>query len=111
MQRCKVFKSARSPVRLVFNSVPTSSILADGSVAENSPQTRGASPGPSPWAEDGRVPRAPRSEAGTPVVQLLFKSGDDLRQDQFVCQVCLRTLTALPCLALLSCIVLHRLVK
>ena len=105
-----MYKSARAPVRLVFDVIPTPSAEVPGSptplvateareassaqehsesTPERQPQQKvrlDARPGHSPW-------RGPQASE----VQMMFKSGDDLRQDQFVCQV--RTqhnLSALP---------------
>lgn len=66
-----MFKSARSPVRFVFSAASWTPQPALGAVA-----AEGAAA-----AEDvpASIPREP--------VQMIFKSGDDLRQDQFVCQV------------------------
>jgi hypothetical protein len=78
LQRCKVYKSARAPVRLVFNARRTAAAdaEADSEAAPRQPDVKlDAWPGHSPW-------RGPDAD----VVQLMFKSGDDLRQDQFVCQ-------------------------
>ena len=72
VQRCRVFKSARSPVRFVFSTA--------------------AAPRPSSSREAADAGRAAEAEEalltspGEPI-QMIFKSGDDLRQDQFVCQV------------------------
>jgi hypothetical protein len=64
-QQCKVFKSVRSPVRFAFRTR-----LAPGSNAAG------------PLEGGGRA-----GLAAEKLVQLLYKEGDDLRQDQFVCQV------------------------
>lgn len=77
MQRCRVFKSARSPVRFVFNAASGPAGDADGTAD-----------GPSAL----QITREP--------IQMIFKSGDDLRQDQFVCQVCVHVallMYARPC--------------
>ena len=84
VQRCKVYKSARAPVRFVFDVVPTArtrtsidSAASVGTGSQTLPDFKlNARPGHSPW-------RGPDAD----VVQLMFKTGDDLRQDQFVCQV------------------------
>lgn len=71
LQRCRVFKSARSPVRFVFSAASrTRHATSDAATDDDGAATANLSP---------HIPREP--------VQMIFKNGDDLRQDQFVCQV------------------------
>lgn len=72
LQRCRVFKSARSPVRFAF-SAASSAGHAVSDAAPDDDRAAGADRSP-------HIQREP--------VQMIFKNGDDLRQDQFVCQVC-----------------------
>jgi phosphatidylinositol kinase/protein kinase (PI-3 family) len=71
VQQCKVFKSTQSPVRLMFK---TARAVTIGSTASEAPGSTSA-------ADDAAasLPCEP--------LQIIFKAGDDLRQDQFVCQV------------------------
>ena len=69
MQHCKVFKSTQSPVRFTFQTARNEQM---GSTVSEAPTSPGGA-GPAP------LPSKP--------LQILFKSGDDIRQDQFVTQV------------------------
>ena len=84
LQQCKVFKSARSPIRLVFNCVPTALLRSERTACGEDNRDGDASP---PARQPGGSLQAPLVGPEQRAVQLLFKSGDDLRQDQFVCQV------------------------
>lgn len=80
MQRCKVFRSARSPVRFVFSAEATDSSVLVGNVDDSEAQRAVADP-------QAPSPSKPLGSARLDAIGLLFKTGDDLRQDQFVCQV------------------------
>ena len=69
LQHCKVFKSTQSPVRFTFRTARSEQV---GSAVSEAPTSLG-----------GAGPTAPPSKP----LQILFKSGDDIRQDQFVTQV------------------------
>jgi hypothetical protein len=96
MQQCKVYKSARSPVLFVFEAVPTPDRHATPSADLLGQDSHRASDTSSRFpAHSSRLDRMPGSLPQPDVVQLLFKSGDDLRQDQFVCQVYIRALNVM----------------
>ena len=80
-----MFKSARAPVRFDFDVAQTPALTASSpSAAQGGPADAQAGIAEKP---DARPGHSPWRESGQKVVRLLYKAGDDLRQDQFVCQV------------------------
>ena len=83
VQSCKIFKSLRAPVKIAFLTEAKADVEARQRVVKEmqSNPTTGSS------AQPARVqgPPSPTSKPGR--VEIMYKDGDDLRQDQFICQL------------------------